>query len=61
MKNTKRQKLIIIAGPTAAGKSRFAVMLAKRIGSEVISADSIQVYKYMDIGSKDNKRMRCRE
>lgn len=51
MKNTKRQKLIIIAGPTAAGKSRLAVMLAKRIGSEVISADSIQVYKYMDIGS----------
>ncbi len=43
--------LIIIAGPTAVGKSELAVMLAKRIGGEIISADSMQVYRGMDIGS----------
>ncbi len=43
--------LIIIAGPTAVGKSAFSVELAKRINGEIISADSMQVYKGMDIGS----------
>lgn len=43
--------LIIVAGPTAVGKSELAVMLAKRINGEIISADSMQVYKGMDIGS----------
>ncbi len=44
-------KLIIIAGPTATGKSDAAVALSKAIGGEVISADSVQVYRGMDIGS----------
>lgn len=44
-------KLLIIAGPTATGKSDAAVALSKVIGGEVISADSVQVYKGMDIGS----------
>ena len=43
--------LVIVAGPTAVGKSDFAIELAKRINGEVISADSMQVYKGMDIGS----------
>lgn len=43
--------LVIIAGPTAVGKSELAVKLAKRINGEIISADSMQVYKTMDIGS----------
>ncbi len=43
--------VIIIAGPTASGKTRLAVELAKDIGGEVISADSMQIYKYMDIGT----------
>lgn len=43
--------LVIIAGPTAVGKSDLAVQLAKRINGEIISADSVQVYKGMDIGS----------
>ncbi|MCR5294404.1 MAG: tRNA (adenosine(37)-N6)-dimethylallyltransferase MiaA [Lachnospiraceae bacterium] len=47
----KKQKLIVVAGPTAAGKSEAAVELARRIGGEIISADSMQVYRYMDIGS----------
>lgn len=45
------RKLIILTGPTAVGKSALSVALAKRIGGEIISADSMQVYKYMDIGS----------
>ena len=43
--------LVVIAGPTASGKSDIAVELARKIGGEVISADSMQVYRYMDIGS----------
>jgi tRNA dimethylallyltransferase len=42
---------IVIAGPTATGKTAAAIELAKLIGGEVISADSMQVYKYMDIGT----------
>lgn len=43
--------LIIIAGPTACGKTSVSVKLAKLIDGEIISADSMQVYKYMDIGT----------
>lgn len=40
-----------MAGPTAVGKTKASIGLAKRIGAEIISADSMQVYKHMDIGS----------
>jgi len=43
--------LIVIVGPTASGKSALAVSLARRIGGEVVSADSRQVYKGLDLGS----------
>lgn len=43
--------MIIIAGPTAVGKSDLGVELSLRIGGEVISADSMQVYRHMDIGT----------
>lgn len=43
--------VIVIFGPTASGKTRLSIELAKRIDGEVISADSMQVYKYMDIGT----------
>lgn len=43
--------VIIISGPTAVGKSLISYYLAKRIGGEVVNCDSIQLYKYMDIGS----------
>ncbi len=43
--------LVIIAGPTAAGKTALSIALAKRINGSVISADSMQVYRHMDIGS----------
>jgi tRNA dimethylallyltransferase len=45
------QSVIVIAGPTASGKTKLAVDLAKKINGEIISADSMQVYKYMDIGT----------
>lgn len=44
-------KVIVIAGPTASGKSGLSIDLAKQIGAEIISADSVSVYKFMDIGS----------
>lgn len=47
----KKTPLLIIAGPTASGKSALAVELALRFGGEVISADSMQVYRGMDIGT----------
>jgi tRNA dimethylallyltransferase len=43
--------LIILTGPTAAGKTKLSIELAKAINGEIISADSMQVYKHMDIGS----------
>ena len=46
-----KKPLIILTGPTAAGKSELSISLAKAIDGEIISADSMQVYKHMDIGS----------
>jgi tRNA dimethylallyltransferase len=52
----RKDKLIVILGPTACGKTKLAVKLAKFLNSEIISADSRQVYKSMDIGTgKDLK------
>lgn len=44
-------KLLIIAGPTAIGKTSLSIKLAKALNGEIISTDSMQIYKYMDIGS----------
>jgi len=49
--NGVNKKLIVILGPTASGKSELAIKLAKKFNNEVISADSRQVYKGMDIGT----------
>ena len=46
-----KKPLIVIGGPTACGKTGFSIRLAKEIGGEVISADSMQIYRYMDIGT----------
>lgn len=45
------KKLVIISGPTAVGKTEISIDLARKINGEIISADSVQVYKHMDIGS----------
>ena len=46
-----KKPIVILTGPTAVGKTKASLGLAKKIGGEIISADSMQVYKYMDIGS----------
>lgn len=47
----EKKPLVVLAGPTAVGKTSLSVQLAERIGAEIISADSMQVYRGMDIGS----------
>ncbi|SEW27222.1 tRNA (adenosine(37)-N6)-dimethylallyltransferase MiaA [[Clostridium] fimetarium] len=46
-----KKPLIILTGPTAVGKTELSIKLAKAIGGEIISADSMQIYKHMDIGT----------
>ncbi|MGG7059746.1 tRNA (adenosine(37)-N6)-dimethylallyltransferase MiaA [Clostridium nigeriense] len=46
-----KKKLLIIAGPTAVGKTNLSIKLAKELNGEIVSTDSMQIYKYMDIGS----------
>jgi tRNA dimethylallyltransferase len=47
----EKQKVIVIIGPTAVGKTRLSVELAQRVNGEIISGDSMQIYKEMDIGT----------
>ncbi|MBU4541132.1 MAG: tRNA (adenosine(37)-N6)-dimethylallyltransferase MiaA [Firmicutes bacterium] len=47
----KKPKVLVIVGPTASGKTPLGVALAKRLGGEIISADSMQIYKHMSIGT----------
>lgn len=46
-----KQKLLVLGGPTAVGKTELSIKLASELNGEIISADSMQIYKYMDIGS----------
>ncbi|MDD5170050.1 MAG: tRNA (adenosine(37)-N6)-dimethylallyltransferase MiaA [Syntrophales bacterium] len=48
---TTKPRLVIIVGPTAVGKTKLAISLASEAGGEIISADSMQVYRHMDIGT----------
>ncbi len=52
----KKKKLFILTGPTAVGKTKLSIQLAKSLNGEIISADSMQVYEYMDIGSAKIKK-----
>ena len=47
----QKPKVIVICGPTASGKTKLSIELAKQINGEIISADSMQIYKDMDIGT----------
>ena len=46
-----RQKIIVIVGPTGVGKTSLSIELAKKLNGEIISGDSMQVYRNMDIGT----------
>lgn len=54
-----KKKVIVIAGPTACGKTSFAISLAELIDGEIISADSMQVYRGMDIGTSKATKEQC--
>ncbi len=57
IERNKNKKLVVILGPTASGKSKLAIKLAKKFNGEIVSADSKQIYKGMDIGTaKVNKK-----
>ena len=57
----KKLPLIIIAGPTASGKTSLAIEIAKAFDGEIVSADSMQIYKYMDIGTAKPTKYECAE
>ena len=44
-------QIVVITGPTATGKTRLGIMLARELGGEIVSADSMQIYRGMDIGT----------
>ena len=55
-----KKPMIVLTGPTAVGKTALSIGLAKRINGSIISADSMQIYKHMDIGSaKITKEEMC--
>lgn len=54
-------KIIVVSGPTASGKTALAVELAKLYGGEVISADSMQIYTDMDVEAQRRPRRSSRE
>ena len=54
------KKIIIVGGPTASGKSKFALNLAKSVDGEIVNADSMQVYKYFSILTSQPKKNDCK-
>ena len=56
----KKKPLVVLTGPTAVGKTKASIGLAKAIGGEIISADSMQVYEYMILVLPRYARKRCR-
>jgi tRNA dimethylallyltransferase len=50
-KKSHLQKIIVVYGPTACGKTGLGIEIAKKIDSEIISTDSRQIFKYLDIGT----------
>ena len=48
---SNKQKIIAVVGPTASGKTSLSIALAKELGGEILSCDSMQIYRDMDIGT----------
>ena len=57
----EKPKVIVICGPTASGKTALSIELAKKINGEIVSADSMQIYKDMNIGSAKVTMKKCKE
>jgi tRNA dimethylallyltransferase len=57
----RQKKVILLVGPTAVGKTGASIIIAKELGAEIISADSMQIYKHMDIGTEKPAREQLRE
>lgn len=51
MTYSNRTQIVIICGPTGVGKTRFSIELAQQFGAEIVGADSMQIYRYIDIGT----------
>ena len=51
VEQTEKPPVVVVTGPTASGKTPVAIEIARRIGGEIVNADSMQVYRYMDIGT----------
>ncbi len=51
MAEAMKRSMIVLSGPTAVGKTKLSIALAKAVGGEIVSAESVQVYRHMDIGS----------
>ena len=56
-----KSKIILISGPTASGKSSFAIKVAKKINGEIINADSMQVYKQLNILTARPKKKKSKK
>lgn len=56
---TEKPNIVCVVGPTASGKTAFAIELAKRRNGEIVSCDSMQIYKYMDIGTAKPTAKEC--
>ena len=52
-------KIVVVAGPTATGKTRLGILLANAIGGEIVSADSMQIYRGMDVGTAKADETEC--
>jgi len=55
----RRQKVVVVTGPTAVGKTNVSLALAERLNGEIISADSVQVYTGLDVGSDKVSCSKC--
>ena len=57
----QKPKVIVICGPTASGKTALSIELAKKINGEIISADSMQIYKIWILEQQNQTKKKCKE